>query len=337
MRVAIMRAGLSGLSCAIILEKYGVQPTIFEDNYDIHLKPVSHIKEMIIHSRNEVGTIKGNLGISNIRGRHEDSFENQLSRQVKSKIVFNSKYTYEDLKKEFTHIVLATGDGAYACRLNNYKCDVPANLKGATVEGNFKSDKASTWFNHDFVPKGYAYLIPFSQKEAHIVIAYPNYPENSNKDINDMWQKFYEQVCKDTNQNLRITDRFQVKDYIMGICNQPKIDNTYFVGNCFGTISPGLGFGQFTSILTGIYAAYDICGIEEYETLTKPLKSNYKNSLVLRKTLEELNDNNFDMIIKNLDNKLFDKLIDKLHGDETNFDLLKWVSYVLRPWISLKQ
>lgn len=367
MKVAIMGSGLSGLSCAIVLEKYGIKPTIFEDrsmvgdrfvnseamfnilnrpinnclsyfedNYDIHLKPVSEVKKITIHSKNEVGTIEGNLGICNIRGRHENSFENQLASQVKSKIIFNSKHTYEDLRKEFTHIVLATGDGAYASRLNNYRCDVPANLKGATVEGNFKVDETAVWFNYDFVPKGYAYLIPFSEKEAGIVIAYPDYPDNKVKDINEMWQKFYNQVSKDIDQSLRITDRFQIKDYIMGICHKPKVGNTYFVGNCFGTISPGLGFGQFAAILTGIYAAYDICGIDDYETLTKHLMSNYKNSLVLRRALENTSDDNFDFIVKNLDNIIFDKLIDKLHGDETNFDLLKWISYALRPLVKLK-
>ncbi|KAJ49460.1 flavin-dependent dehydrogenase [Clostridium tetanomorphum] len=366
MKVAIMGAGLSGLSCAITLEKNGIKPMIFEDRltvgdrfvnceaifnilnrpinnclsyidnkYEIHLNPISHVKKMIFYSKNEVGTIEGNLGTTNIRGRHKDSFENQLFNQVKSEINFNSKYSYEDLKKEFTHIVLATGDGEYACRLNNYECDVPVNLKGATVEGNFEANVTSAWFNYDFLPKGYAYLIPFSAKEAHIVAAYPNYPENSNINSDKMWGNFYSEASKHLKQDLRITDRFQVKDYIIGICKYPKLNNTYFVGNCFGAISPALGFGQFIAILTGIYAAYDICGLGDYNILTKPLMNNYKNSLVLRRTIEKFTNDNFDMLFKALDNKLLDKIIDKLYGDETNIDLIKWLSYIIRPWINL--
>ena len=83
MRVAIMGAGMSGLACAITLEKHGVTPTIFEkrsqvgdrfvngeatfsilnrpikddlayisSNYDIHLEPTALVKKIVIHSKN---------------------------------------------------------------------------------------------------------------------------------------------------------------------------------------------------------------------------------------------------------------------------------------------
>jgi flavin-dependent dehydrogenase len=98
---------------------------------------------------------------------------------------------------------------------------------------------------------GYAWLLPFSEKEANLVIAYPGYPSNIKLDINDIRDRFYSSACRDLKQNFKITDNFQIARYMMGICNKPKVDNTYFVGNCFGSMSPGLGFGQFTSIVTG--------------------------------------------------------------------------------------
>lgn len=364
MKVAIMGAGMSGLSCAITLEKHGIEPVIFEkrntvgdrfvnaegffnilnrpinncleylqDKYEIHLKPISPINEIKFHSKNEVSGITSNLGSINIRGRHENSFEKQLASQVKSKIVFNSTLEYEQLKKDFSHVVLATGDGAYASKLNNYRCDLTCTLKGATVEGSFLADVVNVWFNYQFAPKGYAYMIPFSEKEAHIVMAYPDYEENIKRDIDEMWQRFYDQLKKDFNQELKITDRFEVTRYMIGISNKPKIENTYFVGNCFGAISPALGFGQFIAILTGIYAAQDICGVGSYEQLVKPLYENYNNSLIIRRTLEKLDDNKLDKVIKSFDNKLLDKAIDYVYGDETKFDFLKWLSYIIKPWI----
>lgn len=72
-------------------------------------------------------------------------------------------------------------------------------------------------------------MIPFSEKEANLVISYPDYLDNIKLDINDMWGKFYSLVCKKLDQNFRITDNFEITRYMMGICNKPKIDNTYFV------------------------------------------------------------------------------------------------------------
>lgn len=363
MKVAIMGAGLSGLSCAITLEKQGIHPVVFEkrnrvgdrfvnaeavfnilnkpynncleyikNEYGIEFKGINDINRVNFHSKNEVGSIKGNLGKSNIRGRHKDSFEEQLRKQYKGEIIYNCQYSYEELAKEFTHVVLATGDGAYSIKLNNYTIGLTATLKGATVEGNFDDNLISIWFNHEFAPKGYAYIIPYSDKEANIVISYPDYTETKERDLNYMWNSFYNKICNDMKQSLKITDRFEITRYIIGICKRPKIDNTYFVGNCFGAISPALGFGQFTSILTGIYAAEDMIGLKKYEEQTKVLIENYNNSLLIRKALESLSDNQLDFMIKNLDNKITDKLIDKIHSDETEFDLLKWASYVLKPF-----
>ncbi|GCD12396.1 NAD(P)-binding protein [Clostridium tagluense] len=365
MEVAIMGAGMSGLSCAITLEKYGITPTIFEKrnsvgdrfvnaesmfsilnrpvkdcipyiskNYHIDLRPIDKVDKFFIHSKNELGTIAGKIGYTNVRGRHESSYESQLEKQVKCNINFNSTYEYEKLCKDFEYVVLATGDGEYASHLGNYNCDLTCTIKGVTVQGEFVTSNPHVWFNYEILPKGYAWLIPFSEKEANLVIAYP---DNIKLDLNDMWGKFYSLVCKNLDQNFKITDNFEITRYMMGICNKPKIDNTYFVGNCFGAISPGLGFGQYTSILTGIYSAYDIFGLGTYEELTKPLLKNYKHSLVFRRFLENLTDNEFDFHVKNLDKKVIDKLIDKICSNNSSLDLLKLTTPIMRLWNDYKE
>ncbi|MDO6354707.1 NAD(P)/FAD-dependent oxidoreductase [Caloramator sp. CAR-1] len=354
MKVAIMGAGISGLSCAITLERYGIMPTIFEkrnrvgdrfinaeamfeilnrpikdcipyikEKFSIDLQPIKEVNKLTIHSKNEKSDIIGKIGYTNIRGRHENSFENQLKKQVKSNIIFNSKYEYEELCKEFDYIVIATGDGEYATHLGNYRCDLTCTIRGATVVGNFITDNPHVWFNYNIIPKGYAWLIPFSDKEANLVIAYPDYPNNIKLDINDMWEAFYNLACSELKQSLKITDRFEITRYMMGICIRPKIDNTYFIGNCFGTISPGLGFGQFASVLTGVYCAYDILGRAKYEILTKPLFKNYYNSLILRRFLEGLDDYEIDKLVRNLNNKLINKFVSKICGNNMRIDILK--------------
>ena len=303
-----------------------------EENYHINLKPIDEVEKIFIHSKNELGTIDGKIGYTNVRGRHENSYESQLEKQVKCNINFNSTYEYEELCKNFEYVVLATGDGEYASHIGNYKCDLTCTIKGATVQGEFVTSNPHVWFNYDIIPKGYAWLIPFSESEANLVIAYPDYPDNIKLDINDMWEKFYTFACKNLDQNFRITDNFEITRYMMGICNKPKIDNTYFVGNCFGTISPGLGFGQYTSILTGVYSAYDICGLGNYEELAKPLFENYNHSLVFRRFLESLTDDQIDFQVKNLDNKIIDKLVDKVCSNNSSIDLLKLSTPIMRLW-----
>ncbi len=364
MSVAIMGAGISGLACAITLERYGIHPAIFEnrcrvgdrfvnaeamlglvsrpyenclayisEKHKINLNGIGDIKKMVIHSRNEVGEVHGNIGIINIRGRHEQSFENQLVRQVKSEIHYNSKYSYEDLKNTYDDVVLATGDGEYASKLNNYRCDLMITIKGAAVEGHFPPNTTEIWFNDEFVPKGYAFLLPYSDAEANIVMAYPEYPENKELDLESMWQLFFSQVCKDTKQTLRVTDGFTVSQYMLGICKEPVLDNTYFTGNCFGALAPGAGFGQFVSMLTGIYAAQDICGLESYQKQTKPLIKNYENSLVIRRGLEKLDDNGFDACVRHMNDALVGSFLDKAVGGDTRIDWLKLLSFFLRPVI----
>jgi flavin-dependent dehydrogenase len=361
MKVAIMGAGMSGLFCAITLEKFGINPVVFEkrnrvgdrfinaeamfnilnrpvkdclpyisENYHINLKPIDEVDKLFIHTKNELGSIDGKIGYTNIRGRHENSYESQLEKQVKSNINFNSTLEYEELCKDFEYVVLATGDGEYASHLGNYKCDLTCTIKGATVQGEFVTSNPHVWFNYEILPKGYAWLIPFSEEEANLVIAYPDYPDNIRIDINDMWERLYDLVCKDIDQNLKITDNFEITRYMIGICNKAKIDNTYFIGNCFGTISPGLGFGQFTSILTGIYSAYDICGSESYDKLAKPLFENYNHSLVLRRFMESLTDDEIDSYVKNLNNKTIDKFIDRLCSNYSSIDVIKLLTPAMR-------
>lgn len=354
-----MGAGLSGLACAITLEQSGLSPVIFEsrrsvgdrfvngeimlsvlnrpvfdsiayfsDQHGIFLHPTGNIKKLIVHSENKQAIIEGHLGFSNIRGRHKNSYEYQLARQVKGKIIYNSKYTYEQLLKEFTHVVVATGDAAYASKIQNYRTDLTARLRGATVEGNFDRYTTRAWLDNRLAPQGNGYLIPFTEQEATIVIGYPEYPETTDVETERLWERFYSRVCKDLGMDLKITDNFDIQGYIIGICQYPRIGNTFFTGNCFGSIMPFLGFGQFSAILTGIYAAHDLCGLGEYQKLTIPLRRSYENSLVLRRALEKMNNHKLDVFVEKLNGPLGNRLFNSNHRDPLNL-----VGRILKPWI----
>ncbi len=359
MNIAIMGAGLSGLVSSFILEQNGLAATIFEkrgqvgerflnaeiffaplakpvidpvrfisDKYGIALKPAGNFRNLILFSRHRKATITGHLGFVNLRGRDPDSFENQLARLVKSKIVFNSSMTYARLQRDFTHIVMATGDGADAAQVQDYRMDLTATIRGVDVNGKFDHYTVMAWLDTGFAPKGYGYLLPYSETRANIALWYPDYPENTRLNSSMLWDRFFERVCRDLDQELAVTDHFEINRYIIGNCRYPRIGNTFFTGNCFGAITPYLGFGQFVSILTGVYAALDICGKGNYEQLAKPLQRNYQNSLVLRRAWEQLDDPKFDLMVKVLGTTFGNALFNTRH-----FDVMKLASYLARPWI----
>lgn len=333
MDVGIIGGGLAGLACAITLEKDGIKPVVYEkrrkvadrfincelflhvqthpikdvfkyfsEELDISIQPNSHINKLVLHSPNNKATLKGNIGFSTMSGRHELALAKQMLNQYKGKITYKSNYSFEDIQKKHTHIVVATGDGEYSEEFNNYDTALTVSLKGAIVEGNFDKTTTIAWLNNDFAPKGYGYSIPISKDKANLVLAYPEYSENQSFDIEDLWKKYYDRAQKDFGQSLKIIDKFQIENYYLGKCIRPRIGNTFFVGNCYG-IMPFLGFGQFTAIVTGVFAALDILGKGNYEKLIKDLDKSYKNSLTLRRGLEKLDNDKLDALIKIISGK----------------------------------
>ena len=128
---------------------------------------------------------------------------------------------------------------------------------------------------------------------------------------------------------LEIISNFQVKNYIIGICPNAHIANTYFVGNNFGAIMPFLGFGQFSAILTGIYSAYDIMGKENYEKQLVPLRKSYLNSLTLRKFMEMSDNKNLDFLVKKLNKSWGNKIFN------SNINYLQIISTLLKPYVKI--
>ncbi|RPF50058.1 NAD(P)/FAD-dependent oxidoreductase [Aquisalibacillus elongatus] len=363
MDIAIMGAGLSGLACAITLEKNGINPTIFEkrskvgdrfvngevilsifdkpvhdnieklsEEYGIYLKPTSNIQKMELISKNEKAVIEGDLGFANVRGREQDSFESQLEQQTQSTIHYNSEETYEELLSHYSHVVVATGDGDYAKMTRNFREDLTVTIRGATIEGSFDRYVVKAWLDYDIAPFGYCYFIPYSDHEANISLAIPDLPENADINLDRLWDLFYEKVRSEFEQDIRITDQFQITHYPIGICQTARIGNTFYVGNCFGTTMPFMGFGQYASILSGVFAAYDLCGLGKYEELMKPLRESYEDSLVLRRTMEQLSNKGLDRIIHSLQGYWGEKLF------QTNtINPLKVASFLLRPYIKMKR
>lgn len=359
MEVAIMGAGLSGLSCAITLEQHGIIPTIFEkksqvgdsfvhmqaipnmirhpiedpikhlsETHQIYIKPNANIRSYYVIGERETAHLTGHIGFTNIRGRHQRSLERQLYSQLhKTKIHFHSELTYQQLLNEYTHVVVATGDAGDAIKLNNFDEALAVHIKGATIKGTFNIQEVYMWLNDYYAPGGYAILIPFSQTEANMMIGFPIKNESIRK-IDELWNNFSKAIKKLIQQDIQITDSFEIDNYIMGHASNPRIGNSFFVGNCYGALMPFMGFGEVESIMTGIYAAHDLLGMGDYEELTKPILESYKESLILRQAMNKLTNHGYDRLIKILDTPFAKKM---LHIEQLN--MIRVVSTLIKPFL----
>ena len=139
MNVAIIGAGIAGLSCAIQLERYDIIPTIYErkgyigdyeshitafihlihrpindfiqyadETLNIKINPVQTINKVTHHSANKKMVARGNLGYLLKRNSDPDSLVLQLFSQLKKpNIILNQNADY--MKKNMTMLLSQTG------------------------------------------------------------------------------------------------------------------------------------------------------------------------------------------------------------------------------------
>ena len=321
MKVAIIGAGLSGLSCAHELEKYGVRPVIYEKNsyigeqishvsaileiinrpikdvvkyfkeqFDIDIKPLNTVRTISHHSPNINATIKGNFGYFFKRGNDKDSLKNQLFSSLKnSELVFNHYGDYIELSKKFDYVVIATGDYNFTEELGCWFERVTTYVRGAVVLGDFDINTLNVWINKDYCKNGYAYLTPFDSKRASIALIVTDVNE---KEIDYYWDLFwYTEKIRYT-----IVQEFKLKHKSAQVYPY-RVDNIYIAGDAAGIVDPFLGFGQLSSITTGVMAARSIMEGLDYSTLIKDIRDRNNKLLEFRKAFNGATNKEFDMLM----------------------------------------
>lgn len=279
MRVAIIGAGVAGLSCAHELEKYGVEPIIFERNsfigeqyqhvgvlleiinrpikdgikyikekFDIEIQSINTVEQLLLHSPNSTATVKGNLGYFIKRGFDSSDIKMQLySKLRKTQILFEENADYAALTNKFDFVVIATGTPDFANEIGCWQQWFNGYIRGAMVLGDFDPNTLIMWMNRDYAKAGFAYLCPFDNKSASIILVLSDVTK---KEAGYYWDLFlYTENIKYT-----IVEGF-IQEHPGGYVYPHKVGNMYFVGNAGGALDTFIGFGVFNSIAMGVMAA----------------------------------------------------------------------------------
>ena len=320
MKVAIIGAGLSGLSCAHELIRHGIIPTVFErksfvgevldlpavildmfnmpisrplkylkKKFELDIRPNFPLKEMIMHTANKDLTVKSNLGYIIKRGKYRDSIESQIMQSINIPINYNSYVDIKDIKNDFEHIVVATGTPNVAKDLGVFTSTFECNVRIATVLGDFKVNTIIAWFNTAFAKTAYAFLVPNSEKDARLVLTVNNIYPN---ELDYYWKKFLQIANIDYNIRNIIDLTHNV-----GFVNPLHHKKLLFCGNAGGFIDDIFGFGSMKAMMSGVLAAKCIIEKRNYTKVAQELTEDIDQLHKFRQTIDKFNNDDFDNLL----------------------------------------
>ncbi len=292
MKVAIIGAGLSGLACSHELKRHGIIPTIFEKKgyigeilelpaieldifstavknpikylkkkFGIEIIPHYEINEIVMVSPTNTHVIKGKMGNIFLRGRDKGTLTIQLKEAVDLSFTANTLVKVEDIKNDFDHIFIGTGTLEIPMQMNLATVHFDAQVRIATVLGDFSTNSVKLWMNTKYAKHGYAYLVPSNSKSASIVLIVDNIKEN---ELDIYWNEFL------TTENITYAI-IEIKDihHIVGAVNPVQVDNLYFMGNAGGFLDSMLGFGTIEAMISGATAANCVINGLDYNKAMK--------------------------------------------------------------------
>ena len=325
MNVAIIGAGVAGLSCAHELESFGINPVIYETSasigdpyphciailgvshrpikdavqyfskeFNIDITPLNTVNSLVHNAPHKTVIIKGQHGYFFKYTTDSDSLKGQIySKLKKTEIRFNEIGDYQVLSRQYDYVVIATGNYSYAQELGCWQEWFQGYIRGAVVLGDFNPQELIMWLNKDYCKNGYAYLTPYNNHKANLVLVVTDVNE---KEVDDYWQLFLDAE----NIKYTIVEEFK-SEHRGGFVYPLNVGNIFFAGNATGGLDPFLGFGAINAVTTGACVARTIAKGKDYE---KQIKSIIKRNIQMRqfrKVFNTLTNKDYDNIVSVID------------------------------------
>lgn len=320
MKVAIIGAGLSGLSCAIALKRNGITPVIFEKsgqigdsptylvavlrlfhnslrspmsflekNYGIELTALNPLKEIIMISPRKQITARGNLGHIFTKGPEPTSIESQLASIAGIPISFNTTIDINQIKNDYDYIIVASGSYEIPKALGVWNLTFQSRIRIATLTGNFKPGLMKIWLNKYYSKNGYAYQLTKNETEAELTLIVS---DSTPAELDNNWNKFL--ACEDIKYTM--TKIHDIEHHV-GFAKPVQLGNIYFIGNVGGMADNFLGFGSMRSIQSGFIAAHSIIDKKDYYSLLEPIQKDINGLHEYRKMINNLTNEDYDKLL----------------------------------------
>lgn len=349
MKIAIIGAGISGLTCAHELERLGVKFDIFDKKYksgeamsyittslrvmntsiknpikfinesfNIRLSPLNEVSQITMKSQNKTAVIKGNLGTTFLRGQDDSSTESQLFNLIKAEVKYDSYIEIDDIKDSYDKIIVATGDSKIAQKFGVWKQYFPPfGTRLVRVVGKFNPFEIKMWLNTEYAKSGFVYLIPFNSSAAFYgLIA----PESDKDGIDALWNNFID----GENISEQIVESYNM-EFPVGLSEPLNVGNIYFTGNAGGFIEPFLGCGQVIAMWSGVLAARSIVNNLDYNSESQKIIQKVKTMAVYRRSINKFNDKDFDRLISILGLPIIKNII-----YNSSLSIIKYGAYFLK-------
>ncbi len=323
MKIAIIGAGVSGLSCALELERNGVIADIYErdhttgwawstvgfwpeillrdygdviqylwKNYKISIKPLLQCNNIIMKSKNRKVEINGNLGYSITRGKNPDSLENQIySLMHLTSVKFDKPVDYKQLSREYDWVVVANGNDSIARELGVWEDKVLIRITGGTAIGNFRPDSSTIYFNTDYAGTGYARVSPYNSTQASVDLYAIGCEEY---ETDRMFARFLEY---ENLKHLEFLCFVTPNPFSAGKVSRYKLGNILLAGRAAGLTERLLGVGGVEAVQSGIYAAQSIIKGLDYELHMKKLASWTESISAYRDIVDKFDNADFDRLL----------------------------------------
>ncbi|MFZ5354660.1 MAG: NAD(P)-binding protein [Bacillota bacterium] len=327
MKIAIVGAGLAGLSCALEFERHGVICHIYErdgsvgwvwpsssfwpriftndlgeivhylnEKFDISINYLGKARNIVLKSPNcEVRASGSNLGYFFERGKLSKSIENQIYRKLHySPVFFNTKADYIKLAKEYDYVIIASGKTDEAKDLEVWQEYDKCYIYGGIAIGSFDNESSTIYFNTEYAGTGYARVTPLTSSQA-VVGIYVIGLGDVELETDSLFERF---LSMENLVSLDFIYKLRPNIFEMGRVSNVKKGNIHLTGRAAGLTDRLIGVGGYYAIISGILAARSIVNGQDYEEMIKPLIEGVENISAFRSIISKYTNDDFDKLLK---------------------------------------